>query len=228
VSRRVFNIAAAASAVLWVVVACCWFMSLALPRPRAFVAPIPTPTTPPVVREHVAGGGMFRLSRVEFSNLKTWTTAPPPFPGAPPLSGFTFRPERPFEIDVPGFRLRHTKLVGRQVASPGAAFVRYTDEWSLEVEFWLPIVLLTILPATWVFITARRRRAARDACPWCGYDLRATPEQCPECGKVIVPAVPLPREDDAPPPPVPRRIGAAERQQIIHRIAGRDTPGRAR
>ena len=25
-----FNIAAAASAVLWVVVACCWFMSLAL------------------------------------------------------------------------------------------------------------------------------------------------------------------------------------------------------
>lgn len=219
-----FNFAAAASLVLWVAVVCCWFMSLALPLPKPFTAPIPTATTPPVVRERIAGGGMFRFSRVEFSNLKTWTATPPAFPGAPPLSGFTFRPEQPLDIDVPGLRLRHTKLVGRRASSPGAAYVPFTDEWSLQGEFWLPLVLLTILPATWVFVTARRRRAAHDACPWCGYDLRATPAQCPECGKVIVPAVPLPRDDEPPPPPIPRHIDAAERKQIIHRIAGRGTP----
>ena len=222
-SRRLLDIATGTSLVLWVAVACCWYMSIALPRPSPFVAPIATATTPPVVHERVAGGGMFRFSRVAFSNLKTWTALQAPFPGAPALAGFTFRSEQPVEIDVPGLRLSRTKVAGRRVSLPGAAYLPYRDEWRLEVEFWLPLVLLTILPATWLFATTRRRRAAHDACPWCGYDLRATPARCPECGKVIVPAVPLPNDDDPPPPPQPQHLGAAERKQIIHRIAGRGT-----
>src|SRR5579884_3187135 len=38
-----------------------------------------------------------------------------------------------------------------------------------------------------IFPKRRRRQQAPDAvpCPKCGYDLRATPERCPECGTPV-------------------------------------------
>jgi hypothetical protein len=48
-----------------------------------------------------------------------------------------------------------------------------------------PVIALSSLPpALWTFVLIRRRRRANKpgCCPTCGYDLRATPERCPECG----------------------------------------------
>jgi hypothetical protein len=61
-----------------------------------------------------------------------------------------------------------------------------------EYSFW-PFALATaVLPATstgiWaIALVGRRQRSARASqgrCLTCGYDIRATPDRCPECGAV--------------------------------------------
>jgi hypothetical protein len=49
--------------------------------------------------------------------------------------------------------------------------------------YWLPVSVTAVPPLLWIFGTARNRRRARAGlCASCGYDLRATPDRCPECG----------------------------------------------
>ena len=58
---------------------------------------------------------------------------------------------------------------------------------SMAVVFplWLPIALFAALPLARVAIfVCRRHRARAGDCKSCGYDLRATPDRCPECGAV--------------------------------------------
>ena len=62
------------------------------------------------------------------------------------------------------------------------------DTGTVEVPYWMLATVFVILPALWTvrFVRHRRRESWRSAnrCLTCGYDLRATPERCPECGSV--------------------------------------------
>ena len=57
---------------------------------------------------------------------------------------------------------------------------------TLIVPCWALLLVFGVLPATW-YVRRRRVRHRRLAglCPSCGYDLRATPGRCPECGAVL-------------------------------------------
>jgi hypothetical protein len=57
---------------------------------------------------------------------------------------------------------------------------------SLLIPFWSLCLILAWLPTRWTYRRRLRRRLALGSCPSCGYDLRATPDRCPECG--VVPA----------------------------------------
>lgn len=61
--------------------------------------------------------------------------------------------------------------------------------WWGWVGAWL-LVLARLAPsAVWTYQDRWSRRAliAQGRCPACGYDLRATPERCPECGRAVEP-----------------------------------------
>jgi hypothetical protein len=55
--------------------------------------------------------------------------------------------------------------------------------WILELPMWMPFTLTLIAPSVAAARGGRRRhRRQRGLCESCGYDLRASPERCPECG----------------------------------------------
>lgn len=56
---------------------------------------------------------------------------------------------------------------------------------ALVMPYWSLVVLFMALPL-WIGVRILRRRWDRNRglCSSCGYELRATPERCPECGRV--------------------------------------------
>jgi hypothetical protein len=78
--------------------------------------------------------------------------------------------------------------------------VNYGQCLQVGSSFTLPIFATALLPAWWVMRRAlvsearRQLRRKNNLCRRCGYDLRATPERCPECGTIAA-AVSAPPAD---------------------------------
>jgi hypothetical protein len=52
----------------------------------------------------------------------------------------------------------------------------------LVVPYWVLAVGVLLTPGIWLRRRLRRQRLSENQCRTCGYDLRATPQRCPECG----------------------------------------------
>jgi hypothetical protein len=79
-----------------------------------------------------------------------------------------------------GYRVRALWCFAAEHAQDGTDW-----KWRLSSPHWFLALSFAILPAL-LLLPATRSRRSRGAslCPACGYDLRATPARCPECGAV--------------------------------------------
>ena len=67
------------------------------------------------------------------------------------------------------------------------AMLTAPNRWvTIAVPYWSIALAAAVLPAMMLrrLLRVRARRQRPNLCPACGYDLRATPERCPECGTV--------------------------------------------
>ncbi|MFI5379075.1 MAG: hypothetical protein ACHRHE_07255 [Tepidisphaerales bacterium] len=102
------------------------------------------------------------------------------------IPGIEFHSRPPFEALV---KLPPTLLP--QGLPPGSATqARFPGFRSLIISWWIPVLASSILPAfwarrQWICLREQRLLLRQGLCRICGYDLRATPERCPECGTAV-------------------------------------------
>jgi len=99
-------------------------------------------------------------------------------------------------ISNPG-RLTFCRQVGKDWPNPTRQFeflsLEFAGGWNgrsslvnLLVPYWMLAIVTAMLPTqrffAWKAVRRARRRKRLGLCPACGYDLRASPQRCPECG----------------------------------------------
>jgi hypothetical protein len=108
----------------------------------------------------VYGGGRLRTPWRLYEVTTTGPLSHDPAGATVSWGGFAYRPEK-----------RHGYVPG------------WPRSW--RVPYWFLVGVTAIPPALWTARAWKRRRRRGDGmCPTCGYDLRASPERCPECGAV--------------------------------------------
>jgi hypothetical protein len=163
-----------------------------------------------------SGGGGYTLTvtldlscgRVEWNSLRSadttskgWEHLSAWYRSNVVIDGFQHHMFKASEMAIPDNQLGET--AGRfgfgicpsfHRGQPPALMSGFSQRIGILLPVWFPSLLFTILPSFWLrrrMILRKRHRLG--LCRHCGYDLRATPSRCPECGTVVpAPAPPAP------------------------------------
>lgn len=101
---------------------------------------------------------------------------------SPKEEGIHLTHERPPSSDSSGppARWRHLGFSYTVLKNP------MVEIKAIGVPYWFLTASSLLLPAFWLFVRLRQKNAGSNLCRTCGYDMRATPERCPECGNPAV------------------------------------------
>ena len=208
--RRLLHLLTALSLVLCVAAVALWVRSYS----RSYVLvgtatnldqpPDPTHREPryedTTMIESAYGGVQFTRRRLEADVIFMGASDGPPESG---VRGYAAR-RRSYplfscsDVNTPGALV--WTLGGFQVCA--ASDRRYRSEYlmqSVTAPWWFVVIVFGVLPASWLMKKGRQRTPGH-ICDRCGYDLRATPGKCPECGTGLVPARTTSGQTSLPPP----------------------------
>jgi hypothetical protein len=130
----------------------------------------------------ISGRGTFSIA----TRTQHWVGSSPPLPqrGLPDTRWMKNYP--PASAAVKRANDIVWRALGSGYSSARSRGVRFAGQ---HRRLWLPAWFLAlgtmVAPSLWLWRYVQRRRArGMNLCRNCGYDLRASPERCPECGTV--------------------------------------------
>jgi hypothetical protein len=178
--RRLFNLLAGVSLLLCVAVLSLWTHSYFRSAALHFFA---ATDNGGISRDHYAlsefGGLVVGENRNTFSRRSAGT-----FGGmiGPLPSG-----QRRYSFILAGFAFdrRTTQFIENSARDERPQDLTWQSETSrvLRIPYWFLSLVTLVVPSIWLYRVTRRTYTP-GLCLTCGYDLRATPDRCPECGTV--------------------------------------------
>jgi hypothetical protein len=184
-------------------------LEAALPDPRPmFSAPGSNGTQSYIYRDPQTGGGIFavfannELMVLEDAAQSAWVTAERETPLWDLTSRIASLVSRIAPMVLIGLLIAHAVIQRPQfqmhmaflmlatatayaVAQTGLAWEAWSWSGAINQGMWYPACALAVSLIVLWFTLRRRTSTHPHACITCGYDLRATPDRCPECGTVV-------------------------------------------